>query len=98
MSFEHRIQLLGPSYLMYGDESGRSSASAIFSEGTGTYSVPLSNKTFTKVGGMPIGGPELLAIEITATDSPSKPVTVYPEKDLSVGPYAWAVLQPSAIP
>jgi len=48
---------------MYDYESGVTSATAIFSEGTGTFEVTLSNKTFVPVGRVQISDPELIEIK-----------------------------------
>jgi len=90
MSFENSIQLLAPSYMMYADETGKTTATAIFAVGDpgDTIKVPLSTTTFGKVGGGPIGGPILVAIEITGEIT----ATLYPEQSLTAKS-AWAVLQ-----
>jgi hypothetical protein len=91
MSFQHRVRLLGPSFLIYIDETGGSKATAVFSIGAppNQERIPLSSNTFTKVGGMPIGGPELISIEITGDIT----ATLFPETNFETGPYAWAVFQ-----
>lgn len=91
---KHSVKLLGPSFLIYGDETGLSSATAVFTQPTHppvTEEVPLSNKTFTEVGGDQIGGPELVSILILRGELL---ITVFPEQDLLAGPFAWGVLQP----
>jgi len=81
---ESRVTLLGPNYLMYCDESGKTRATAVFSAGAppNTQKIPLSTNTFVKVGGMGIGSPQLLSIEITGAIN----ITVVPNKDLITGP------------
>jgi hypothetical protein len=88
---QHTVRLLGPSYLLFADETGTKSATAIFRVGTGTTEVQLSSNTFTQVGGDPIGGPELIAFKISIGNQAE--ITVHPEKDLTSGPNSWAVLQ-----
>jgi hypothetical protein len=80
-----------PSYLMYGDESGKTSATAIFRFGGSpdTKPVPLSTNTFTEVGGFPIGGPELIAIQISS----SLTVKIVPDKSFEAVANSWSVLQ-----
>jgi hypothetical protein len=88
---QHTVRLLGPSYLLFADETGTSSATAVFRVGTGTTEVQLSSNTFTQVGGDPIGGPELIAFNISFGDQTE--MTVHPQADFTSGPYSWAVLQ-----
>jgi len=97
MTTKYSVTLLGPSYLMYGDETGNTEAVAIFTNFSthppNISPVPLNKNTFVQVGGMQIGGPTLTQINIA--DPPSDLIIpLHPERDLEAGPYAWAVLQP----
>src|SRR2546423_4562767 len=82
-----------PSYFMHGDESGNSSATAFFRQGGSpdTTPVPLSTNTFTQVGGLHIGGPELIAIELSSSGTLF--ATLIPDEDFAAGPNSWSVLQ-----
>ena len=86
------VQLLGPSFLLFADETSGDEAIAIFSKGTGSFGIPLNKNTFTQVGGSQIGGPELLQINITRPPD-NHIIQLYPEKELSAGPYAWGIFQ-----
>jgi hypothetical protein len=88
---EFQITFREPSYLMYGDESGKTSATAIFRFGGSpdTKSVPLSTNTFIQVGGLPIGGPELIAVEISG----SLTAKIIPYKDFAADANSWSILQ-----
>src|SRR5438477_2939998 len=85
------VSFYKPSYLMYGDESGKTSATAIFRfvGSSDTKAVPLSTNTFIEVGGPSIGGPELIAIEISG----SLTARIVPDKDFYADPNSWSVLQ-----
>lgn len=93
---EHRVTLIGPSFLLFADESGTSSATAVFtSEGGGFTDVPLSSNTFTQVGqvgNLPIGRPQLVAFKITIGSEAE--ITIHPETDLTSPAFSWGVLQP----
>jgi hypothetical protein len=88
------VGLLEPSYLMNGDECGKTAVVAVFAVGTGHKEVPLSNTKFTEVGGEQIGGPKLVHFNIHHLDS-GVVQSIYPETNLKAGPYAWCVLQPA---
>jgi hypothetical protein len=91
------VTLLGPSFLMYGDETSTTQATAVFTNFS-THppvisEVPLSKDAFAKVGGGQIGGPTLTQINIT--DPPDDLIIpLRPLTSLTTGPWAWAVLQP----
>lgn len=92
---EHRVTLLGPSFLLFADESGTSSATAVFTrEGGGFTDVPLSNNTFTQVGqvgSLVLPPPQLVAFKITLSEQTE--IIIHPETDLTSGAFSWGVLQ-----
>src|SRR5579859_2665418 len=88
------IQFIAPSYMLYADETGASAAYAIFESGHGGMKeVFIPTHTFVEVGGEHIGGPLLTAIKIVWPGLP--PVNLIPAIGATVGPNAWAVVQPN---
>jgi hypothetical protein len=83
--------------MLYADETGETTATAVFSVGNSNTSVPLVDHTFVQVGGEQIGGPELVGVEISTPGIP-EPVFVVPAWSGEVGPGAYAVLQPGGSP
>ena len=75
--------------MFYVDETGTSQPTAILRDGLGPVAeVKLSTTTFTK------GGPELGQIKITRPPNDILVILLHPEKDVTAGPFAWAMLQP----
>jgi hypothetical protein len=97
LTTDSTVTLLGPSFLMYGDETSTTQAIAVFTNFSThppvTTEVPLSKETFNKVGGSQIGGPTLTQINIS---NPPDDVIIplHPLSSLTAGPWAWGVLQP----
>jgi hypothetical protein len=91
------IKFLSPSFMLYADETEKTTATAVFSVGDSKKSVPLVDHTFVQVGGEQIGGPELIGVEIITRGIPD-PVFVVPAWSGEVGPGAYAVLQPGGSP
>src|SRR3981189_1810034 len=88
-----QVRFSEPSHLMYGDETGQSSATATFAiggtEGPATIQVLLPNHTFIPVGSHPLGGLELISIQISGSIDEK----IVPEKDFNASANSWCVLQ-----
>ncbi len=92
MSGKCQVRFLAPSYLMYGDETGQTSAIATFHIGgtlDGTKKVPIPTNKYIQVGGGPIGGPELISVQILGDSIQN---TIFPDKDFTAGAHSWSVL------
>lgn len=96
----HTVTLLGPSFIMFGDEKDNRQAVAEFTifstDPPVVESVPLSKTIFAKVGGAQIGGPTLTQINVSNLPS-ELIIPLRPETSFSGGPYAWAILQPPVL-
>jgi hypothetical protein len=91
------ITFLAPSYLLYAVPSGQSVATAVFTTSSThppmVTEVPLSRNAFVKVGGGKIGGPTLTQIKIK-NGSLIRPFSPASGSSITVGPDAYAILQP----
>jgi len=95
-NMSHVVSFIPPCYIIYGDETGTSTATGNFfvpgppgEPFTAIFPFTLNQHTFISAEG------NLSAIKITRDGQP--PVEITPLKNLTVGPNAWVILQPPPV-
>jgi len=87
------VSFIAPSYLMYGDETGQTKATATFSiggtSGPATKQVLIPTNKYIQVGGGEFGGPELISVQISG-DSIDE--TIFPDENFTAGANSYSVL------